>query len=268
MTPLSLAEAACQCLATADATEKAKRTQQLAQAWRHTPEAPIGTAIPPQRPGRPDRPQLLPPAQVPRRKINRGVAGRVALLHALAHIELNAIDLAWDIIARFAETDLPRAFVTDWLKVAEEEAKHFLMLDQRLQALGSHYGALPAHDGLWEAAQETEHDLLARLAVVPMVLEARGLDVTPAMIEKLRAVDDTASAEVLEIIYKEEIGHVATGQRWFAHFCQQRGLKPEQTFQTLVRRHFRGQLKQPFNVPARDEAGVHAGYYLCLANSA
>ncbi|HEY9538416.1 MAG TPA: ferritin-like domain-containing protein, partial [Kiloniellaceae bacterium] len=211
------------------------------------------------------RPELKRPTEVPKRKINRGTAGRGALLHALAHIELNAIDLAADIVARFTAEALPRGFYDDWLTVADEEGKHYLLLAERLAALGFAYGDLPAHDGLWQAAEETAHDLLARLAVVPLVLEARGLDVTPAMIAKLRQVDDHDSAAVLQVIYAEEVGHVAIGKRWFDALCARRGLEPQETWQALVRRHFKGRLKPPFNEPARREAGLPADFYAALA---
>ena len=201
-----------------------------------------------------------------KRRRNLGsAAGRVALLHALAHIELNAIDLAWDIVGRFSRDDLPKAFFDDWVGVAAEEAEHFSLLDARLADLGAAYGDLPAHDGLWEAAAATAHDLLARLAVVPLVLEARGLDVTPEMIRRLERAGDLDSAVILERIYTDEIGHVAVGARWFARLCEQRGLDPSATFQANVRRYFTGALKPPFNLAARDEAGLPADFYAPLA---
>jgi len=202
---------------------------------------------------------------VPRRTISAGPKGRIALLHALAHIELNAIDLAWDIVARFAGAGLPDVFCDDWVGVAGDEARHFLLLAGRLADLGAAYGDLPAHDGLWQSAAGTAHDLLARLAVVPMVLEARGLDVTPAMVAKLEAVGDRESAAILRTIHDDEIGHVAVGRRWFQHVCGQRGLDPASTFQRLVREHFKGQVKPPFNRDSRDRAGFPPGYYEPLA---
>jgi len=192
-------------------------------------------------------------------------AGRVALLHALAHIELNAIDLAWDLVARFAGAGLPRGFFDDWVGVAGEEACHFQLLARRLAELGAGYGDLPAHDGLWEAAAATADDLLARLAVVPLVLEARGLDVTPEMAARLERVGDEESAEILRRIYRDEIGHVATGLRWFDQICVARGLSPEAVFQDRVRRFFKGELKPPFNHRARDAAGFPRSYYEPLA---
>jgi uncharacterized ferritin-like protein (DUF455 family) len=202
---------------------------------------------------------------MPKRRAFGSQARRIALLHALAHIELNAIDLAWDIVARFSGEDLPRAFFDDWVSVAAEEAAHFTLLKERLAELGVRYGDLPAHDGLWEAAAATADDLLARLAVVPLVLEARGLDVTPEMVARLERVGDMPSAEILRQIYRDEIGHVATGLRWFDRLCRARGLAPEEVFQDRVKRCFKGDLKPPFNHEARSAAGLPAHYYEPLA---
>ena len=239
----------------------------LSGAWRER-RLTIGGRVPalkmPARPGRPERPCLLAPREMAKRSAS-GDRGRIALVHALAHIELNAIDLAFDLVARFADCDMPRAFFDDWVKVGAEEARHFALLDARLKALGSHYGALPAHDGLWEAAQDTGHSLLARLAVIPLVLEARGLDVTPAMIARSKRAGDTETATALETIYRDEKGHVAIGLRWFRHLCEREKLPPEPTFQKLVRRHFRGKLKPPFNDAARSAAGLTPGFYRPLA---
>jgi uncharacterized ferritin-like protein (DUF455 family) len=240
-------------------------SRDAAQAWRSGAIAAAGAAAPPDRPARPDRPHLLPPRDMPRRRGGGSAAHRVALLHAIAHIELNAIDLAWDLIARFAGGDLPRAFFDDWVAVAAEEAKHHALVAARLAALGAAYGDLPAHDGLWEAAQATAHDLLARLAVVPLVLEARGLDVTPGMIERLRRFGDDDSAAVLQVIYDDEIGHVATGRRWFEWLCRRRLVEPAATYQALVARYFKGTLKPPFNRAGRDAAQLPPAFYEPLA---
>lgn len=237
----------------------------VADAWRSGGILEVGQASPPDRPARPSRPELLRPGDMPRRRIGKGAKGRVALLHAIAHIELNAIDLAWDLIARAAPQDLPRAFFDDWVGVADEEAKHFSLVAARLAALDAAYGDLPAHDGLWEAAEETAGYLLARLAVVPLVLEARGLDVTPAMIEKLNAAGDADSVAVLKVIYEEEIGHVAAGQRWFDFLATRQNLEPQSAWQNLVRHHFKGHLKPPFNHEGRGAAGFPEDYYLPLA---
>jgi uncharacterized ferritin-like protein (DUF455 family) len=261
--PASLTQAAVRVLTTADPAEKANLSARVAAAWRSGTIAEIGSAAPPDRPARPDRPLLLMPRDMPRRRMG-GVKGRIALLHAVAHIELNAIDLAWDIIARFASAQ-PRGFADAWLVVAEEEALHFRLLSERLAGYGAAYGDLPAHDGLWQAATVTAHDLLARLAVVPLVLEARGLDVTPAMIERFLGQGDTESADVLRRVYRDEIGHVATGRIWFETLCRERGLEPVVTWQHLVETHFKGGIKPPFNDAARSEAGFPGDFYWPLA---
>ena len=218
----------------------------------------------PDRPGRPARPQLLPPRSMPRRSTG-GLKGRIAMLHALAHIELNAVDMTWDLVGRFAHEVLPHSFFDNWVQVGLEEACHFEMVSQRLADLGSAYGDLPAHDGLWQSAQATGHDLMARIAVVPLVLEARGLDVSPSLIAQLEAAGDHASAAVVGVIYRDEKRHVAFGAKWFRYLCERRGLAPEPTFHELVRVNFRGPVKPPFNDPARAEAGLTPGFYKPLS---
>lgn len=200
----------------------------------------------------PDRPPRVAPRQVAQRKLS-SVAGRIALLHAVAHIEFTAIHLAWDILYRFRDT--PDEFRADWLRVAEEEGRHFDMLRGRLRELGSDYGDLPAHGGLWSVAVETQADLLARLALVPRCMEARGLDVTPAMIEKLQRAGDPASADHLKIILHDEIGHVALGSRWFQWECRRRRLEPETAYFELLQTHLKATLRGPFNLEARRQAG-------------
>ena len=202
---------------------------------------------------------------MPRRRHFGSLEGRTALLHALAHIELNAVDLGWDIIARFRGEDLPRAFFDDWVAVADDEARHFGWLAARLADLGRRYGDLPAHDGLREAAAATGDDLLARLAVVPLVLEARGLDVTPRMAERLERAGDRRSARILRHILADEIGHLAVGFRWFERLCRARGLAAETSFRERVRRSFSGELKPPFNREAREAAGFSARFWEPLA---
>lgn len=200
----------------------------------------------------PDRPRLVEPRQLRRRSLHTE-AGRVALLHAVAHIEFTAIHLAWDIAYRFQR--LPGDFYRDWLWVAVEEARHFAAVRTRLQDLGADYGDLPAHRGLWELAEETAGDVLHRLALVPRFMEARGLDVTPGMIEKLTALGDTASVDVLELILREEVGHVATGSRWFQAIASQRGLNAEDAYFELIGRYIAGAVRGTFNQPARRQAG-------------
>ena len=265
--PPTLGEAAVAVLTTPAPVDKIALTHELARAWR-AGALPVGDPVaPPARPARPEKPELRLPRDMPKRRAAGSAANRVALLHALAHIELNALDLALDLIARFGG-DRPRDFYDDWLRVADEEATHHDLLAVRLAALGAAYGDLPAHDGLWQAAEATSHDLLARLAVVPLVLEARGLDVTPAMIASLEGAGDAEDAAVLRRIYQDEIGHVAIGRKWFDVVSAERGLAPEPTWQNLVRRHFKGRLKRPFNAEARAQAGLPPRLYEPLADGA
>lgn len=255
-----LTDAARAVLGKGHAVDKARLSRRAAAAWQSGAIGSIGVAAMPDRPARPPRPELRPPREMPKRRAG-GLRGRIALLHAVAHIELNAIDLAWDLVGRFAVLDWPPAFFDDWVRVADDEARHFLMLEQRLNALDAIYGDLPAHDGLWEAAFATRNDPLARLAVVPLVLEARGLDVTPGMIARLRRAGDQPSAALLEVIAREEESHVAAGWRWFAHLCSERALSPRETYRDLVARYYRGTLKPPFNDAARRRAGLEPTLY-------
>jgi uncharacterized ferritin-like protein (DUF455 family) len=261
----SLIEGAVGILQCADPAGKIALSHALAVAWR-SGTLPIGERItPPDRPARPDRPALLPPRDMPRRRKAGAEASRVALLHAVAHIELNAIDLAWDLIARFEPHGA--GFYDDWVRVADEEARHHGLLAARLAEYGAAYGDLPAHDGLWQAAEATAHDLLARLAVVPLVLEARGLDVTLPMIDSLCRAGDNASADVLRIIYCDEIRHVEIGRRWFEHVCRRRGHTPVAEWHDLVRCHYGALLKRPFNDAARLAAGFGPTFYEPLAEA-
>jgi uncharacterized ferritin-like protein (DUF455 family) len=204
----------------------------------------------------PDRPRLVDPRDLPRRSLST-VQGKIAFLHALAHIEFTAIQLAFDIAYRFR--GLPERFYYDWLGVAVEEAAHFRMLRGRLAELGADYGELPAHRGLWDVAEDTAEDVLARLALVPRFMEARGLDVTPAMIARLEQVDDEAGAAILRVILADEVGHVALGSRWFALVCGQRGLDPEQAYFALLEKYLRGRARGPFNLELRRVAGFSEG---------
>jgi uncharacterized ferritin-like protein (DUF455 family) len=264
---IDLQDAARRIVETADLDEKCRLARATAKAWfgRSLSLGPRSRAARmPDRPGRPAHPLLLAPRDMPKRSAG-GDKGRMALLHALAHIELNAVDMTWDIVGRFTHVDMPMVFFDNWVQVGLEEAKHFGLLAERLVELGSYYGALPAHDGLWQASQATGHDLLARLAVVPLVLEARGLDVTPSTIDNLTRAGDLASAAILEIIYRDEKRHVAFGAHWFRFLCLREGRPIEATFHTLVRDNFRGALKPPFNDRARSEAGLTPGFYKPLA---
>ncbi|WP_135078681.1 ferritin-like domain-containing protein [Terasakiella sp. SH-1] len=262
---MTLTEAACDVLQTADPDEKVRRTYEYAKHWDEGQITEIGNHLPPDTPARPVRPQLLSPKSMPRRRLG-SEAGRIALIHAIAHIELNAIDLAWDIIARFTHEDLPKAFFDDWVKVAYDEAVHFELLNDRLKDFDSHYGEHPAHNGLWDAAFETRHDLMARCALVPMLLEPRGLDTTPATVVKLRRMGDDKTADIMERIGHEEIAHVAAGTRYFNLLAEQRQLDPITTYHTLVRKHYKGNLKAPFNEEARSQAGLSTYYYKPLSN--
>ncbi|MBF0325007.1 MAG: ferritin-like domain-containing protein [Alphaproteobacteria bacterium] len=260
----SLSEAAISVLATNDATQKCRLTRALAADWHQGRITAIGDCPPPPRPARPARPALLPPREMPKRAYG-GDKGRIGLLHALAHIELNAIDLAWDIVARFSNDAMPKAFYDDWVQVALDEAVHFEMLADLLARLGAAYGDLPAHDGLWQAAEKTADDLAARLVVVPMTLEARGLDTTPATMVKLAANGDTLTPPALELIYRDEITHVAAGVRWFTHLAQARGQDAKALYQSLLTARFPGGLKSPFNHDARAEAGFARDWYEPMA---
>lgn len=260
----TVAGACARVLLTADPRAKVMAARAVARAWRTGRLAPGFAARMPDRPARPPRPELLPPNRMPRRGRMGSQRGRVAMLHALAHIEFIAIDLAFDLIGRFGG-DFPDAFVDDWMRVGAEEAMHFALLDRRLRQLDSHYGALPAHDGLWQAAEETAGDCLARLAVVPMVLEARALDITPATVARFEEAGDAASARMLRRIMADEIRHVAAGTRWFQYKMNGTGRSAPEQYQILVKRHFRGVIKPPFNDSARRQAGLTRDYYGALA---
>lgn len=228
-----------------------------AAALRHWPSGlPLDVqrcwAEPDGVPGRPDRPRLLPPRDVPQRAMG-SAEGRAGLIHALAHIECNAMDLALDAVWRFA--DMPEAFYRDWLHVAQEEALHFSLLHQHLQTLGYRYGDFDAHEGLWDMARRTQGDLLGRLAVVPRILEARGLDASPAIAHKLRSAGDRRAADIVDIILRDEIGHVAIGNQWFGWLCAQRGLQPDEQQDLLATCYGAPRPKGPFNLSARSAAG-------------
>ena len=269
MSATCLAEMAAEVLRTADGREKTALSKKYAAAWfasrKDGPAIPVGTANPPLRPARPDKPKLLAPRDVPRRRPGTP-AGRIALLHAVAHIELNAVDLHWDIIARFSHIPLPIGFFDDWVKSAEEESFHFALVCDCLEEMGSQYGALPAHAGMWRAAEDTADDLMGRLAVVPMVLEARGLDVTPGMIEVFEKAGETKAIKALKVIYAEEVHHVAYGSKWFHFLCGRHDLDPKEAFHGLARKYFHGALKPPFNEEKRAEAGLPPDFYWPLAD--
>lgn len=241
------------CLRNPDPAAKASQTRALRAAWLNG-ELEFGGRAPEPltEPGRPARPALVSPFEVERRSLAT-LEGRAALVHALAHIEFNAINLALDAVHRFR--GLPRVYYDDWLKVAAEEAHHFELLRDHLRSIGYDYGDFPAHNGLWEMALKTAGDVLARMALVPRVLEARGLDASPALMAKFRGAGDARMVGILEIILRDEIGHVAIGNRWYLHLCEQRGLDPLATFARLIEEYDAPRIRPPFHVEARRAAG-------------
>jgi uncharacterized ferritin-like protein (DUF455 family) len=251
-------------LLTADPRAKCFATREVARAWRAGRLAFAFDVAMPDQPAWPDAPELLPPKQMPKRGKGGSERARVALWHSLAHIEFVAIDLALDMAGRFG-AQMGEGFVGDFLAVAADEAMHFALLARKLQSLGSHYGALPAHAGLWETAHATRDDVAARLAVVPMVLEARGLDVTPATLERVRASGDDTGAKILTRILDDEIRQVATGTKHFMRCAEMARKQPESLWHDLVKRHFKGQVKPPFNDSARLAAGLSRGFYAAIA---
>lgn len=237
-------------LSLADPNEKALQVQNLAPGWALDVQAvwpePEGL------PGRPARPVLLPHTAIKPARLNTP-QGHAALLHSVCHIEKNAVDLALDVIWRFA--GMPDDFYRDWWRVAQEEALHYTLLRDHLRSLGFDYGDFPAHTGLWDMAERTRHDVLARVALVPRTLEARGLDASPAVKTKLVSIGDHRAGEILDIILRDEIGHVAVGNRWYGWLCAQRGLDPVTTYPELTQRYEAPRLKAPFNIAARAQAG-------------
>jgi uncharacterized ferritin-like protein (DUF455 family) len=261
----TVARAIRSALLTADPRAKCFATRQVARDWRQGRLAWDFDAVMPDQPAWPAAPELLPPGQMPKRRKAGSERGRIALWHSLAHIEFVAIDLALDMAGRFG-AQMGREFVDDFLAVAADEAMHFALLARKLEKLGSHYGALPAHAGLWEAAHATRNDVAARLAVVPMVLEARGLDVTPATLERVAAAGDAGGAKILARILDDEIRHVAFGTKHFLRCAEMAQSEPESLWQSLVKRHFRGAIKPPFNDSARLAAGLSRGFYAEIAH--
>lgn len=255
---MNLFEAAKACLDAASPGDKPALSMTTAKAFARGElaiphDAPAPESI--RMPGRPARPALVHPRELPRRGFGSD-EGRAAFIHAVAHIEFNAIDLAWDAVYRFR--GMPDAYYADWVSVANDEARHFAMLRARLRDFGRDYGDFDAHNGLWEMAEKTARDGLARMALVPRVLEARGLDVTPGMMVKLRALGDDATAGILDIILREEVAHVAAGSRWYRWHCERAGVEPRARFRELLREHACGVLHKPFNTEARLAAGFDA----------
>lgn len=251
---MNLHPAARRVLAETGVEAKLSGATALWASWRAGEVRPAGWQDPDPlvEAGRPPRPELAPPDAMPRRELNQP-DGHAALIHALAHIEFTAINLALDAVYRF--TGLPEAYYEDWLRVAAEEAYHFRLLRDHLRGLGRDYGDLPAHEGLWDLARKTAHDPLARMALVPRLMEARGLDATPGIRRKLAGIGDRAGAAILDVILADEIGHVAAGDRWFRHLCARRGLEPEQAYRDLLAGSDVPRPRPPFNETARLQAG-------------
>jgi uncharacterized ferritin-like protein (DUF455 family) len=260
----TIARAIRAALLTPEPRAKCFAARRLARDWRGGALAWDFDAAMPDRPAWPAQPELLPPARMPKRGKGGSDRARIALWHSLAHIEFVAIDLALDMAGRFGAA-MGAQFVGDFLAVAADEAMHFALLARKLESLGSYYGALPAHAGLWEAAHATRHDVAARLAVVPMVLEARGLDVTPATRERVLAAGDAQGAKILSRILDDEIRHVGIGTKHFVRCAEMAQEPPESLWRELVRRHFRGAIKPPFNDSARLAAGLSRGFYAEIA---
>jgi len=251
--PKSLFTAARECLLADSLDDKVALTHAYAERWREgdlsnspTTDAPIT------QPGRPALPKLISPRDLPRRKLS-DPKGHACLIHAIAHIEFNAIDLAWDAVHRFQA--MPRDYYSDWIRVADEEARHFTLLSNHLLSMDYCYGDFPAHNGLWDMAQQTADDVMVRMALVPRVLEARGLDVTPGMMKRLEAIGDHRGAEILNVIWQDEVGHVEIGTRWFHFACEQRGLNADKTFAALIAQYIPEKVRGPFDHNTRKKAG-------------
>ncbi len=266
--PLEMRAAALFWLAESNPFEKAQAVQALWPLWEQgllKLEPDNAFAVPASIPGRPVRPELVPPRSVPRRSMS-SQEGRASLIHALAHIEFNAINLALDAVWRFP--GMPADYYSDWLRVAAEEALHFSLLESHLRSLGYEYGDFLAHNSLWDMADKTRHDVLARMALVPRTMEARGLDATPAVRAKLAQAGDPAAVEILDIILRDEIGHVAVGNRWYGWLCVQRNLDALATYRLLARQHKAPTLRRPFNIEARRAAGFSDEELAALDESA
>jgi len=254
------------CLKTCSSSEKIALSYETAKAWQlqRLSLEPILPVLTFEEPGRPEKPELVPPRELNRRKPSTP-EGHAALIHSICHIEFNAINLAWDAVYRFQ--DMPKEFYSDWVKVAKEEAYHFDLLTRHLKTLGYKYGDFSAHNGLWESALVTAHDPMVRMALVPRVLEARGLDVTPGIVKKLEGIGDKKAVDILAIIHRDEIGHVEAGTRWFHYFCEQRELNSEEVFKELINQYMKGRLRGPFDHEVRKQAGFSEEELLFLESA-
>ncbi len=250
----NLFESTYYCLLADEVDEKLRRVKQLQTDWQagellQDPNIQLPDVL---EAGHPAKPELVSPRQVPKRRLGNP-EGQAAMIHAIGHIEFNAINLACDAVFRYR--DMPAEFYSDWIKVAAEEVYHFSLIRERLRQLGYDYGDFPAHTGLWDLARQTAADLLRRMALVPRMMEARGLDVTPGIMDKFRQIQDLQTVEILEIILRDEIGHVQAGSRWFNYVCRQRGLEPEPTYFKLLTDYTGGKMSCPLHIQARLEAG-------------
>ena len=242
------------CLQACDPNEKVRLTEQCRRRWLNGAlfidhQLPIAKHC---HAGWPRKPTLVPFNQLPKRTVSSD-KGHAALMHSFAHIEFNAINIAWDAVYRF--TDMPDEFYDDWSRIAQEEAYHFTLINDYLKSMGFEYGSFSAHQGLWEMVEQTRHDVMVRMALVPRVLEARGLDVTPDIIQRFKHHNRHEAADILSIIYEDEIGHVEVGSRWFNYLCEKRQLNPKQTFVSLIEQYAVDKIRQPFNEVARMKAG-------------
>lgn len=253
---IELRQAALDILVLTDAQTKVNRVFQLLEDYRHqlislNPSVVLNSQDL-ELPGRPEKPELIPPLQVPKRTM-ASVEGRISLLHSLAHIEFNAMNLALDAIWRFP--DMPKEYYEDWLKVAKEESYHFSLVNQHMQSFGFSYGDFPAHNSLWEMVERTTDSVIARMALVPRTMEARGLDAVPSIRDRFKQIKDIKAVEILEIILHDEIGHVFIGNRWFNFLCSNEGLSPITTYRDLAQKYHKPTLRGPFNFEARQQAG-------------
>ncbi len=254
MNRASLFDIAYACLVADDLEQKLQLTEAASAAWkkRALSLSPPENSNRVEIAGHPSKPQWVAPRQLKQRNLSSD-EGRAVMIHAIAHIEFNAINLAWDAVHRFQQ--MPEEYYSDWIQVALDEVNHFLMLQKRLHSCGHEYGDFPGHNGLWNLAQRTAHDPLIRMALIPRMMEAHGLDVTPGIIRRFEGVGDQETAAALKVIMQEEVGHVQAGNRWFQYLCQQRGLEPERTYFELLGRYNTSERRAPINREARLAAG-------------
>ena len=254
------------CIQSCLPADKISLSYKTAEAWenKRLSRDNLNTILTFETPGRPEKPKLVSPRDLNRRKATSKL-GHAALIHSICHIEFNAINLAWDAVYRFQ--DMPDEYYDDWVNVAKEEAYHFELLSKHLESLGYSYGDFDAHNGLWESALTTAYDPMVRMALVPRVLEARGLDVTPGIVKKLEGIGDNKAVEILAIVHHDEIGHVEVGTRWFRYLCEERKLDSEKVFKELINEYMKGILRGPFDHDVRKKAGFTESELLFLESA-